>query len=774
MRSFGQLWPTLKRLLAYGSPWRKPLSVAVMMLWIAAAAEVSGPLLISYFIDNMVARHHLPLGKVAGLAAAYVGLQFLAAGLHYAQSLLFNRAAVGVVQSLRTDVMDAALRQPLSAFDTQPVGQLISRVTNDTEVIRDLYVTVVATVLRSAALIGAMLVAMFSLDWRMALVAILIFPAVLTVMIIYQRYSTPIVRRVRAYLADINDGFNEIINGMSVIQQFRQQARFGERMGEASRSHYMARMQTLRLDGFLLRPLLSLFSALILCGLLMLFSFTSAGTIEVGVLYAFISYLSRLNEPLIELTTQQSMLQQAVVAGERVFELMDRPRQRYGSDDRPLQSGAIDIDHLSFAYRDDNLVLQDITLSVPSRSFVALVGHTGSGKSTLASLLMGYYPLTQGEIRLDGREISSLNHRVLRQGVAMVQQDPVVMADTFLANVTLGRDVSEAQVWQALETVQLADLARGLSDGLHTHLGEQGNTLSVGQKQLLALAERIRFSAVLIFVVVWFTLSYIPIAHMVWGGGLLAAHGALDFAGGTVVHINAAIAGLVGAYLIGKRVGFGKEAFKPHNLPMVFTGTAILYIGWFGFNAGSAGSANEIAALAFVNTVVATAAAILGWIIGEWTLRGKPSLLGACSGAIAGLVGVTPACGYVGVGGALVIGVIAGLAGLWGVTMLKRLLRVDDPCDVFGVHGVCGIVGCILTGVFAASSLGGVGFVDGVTMGHQVMVQLESIAITVVWSGVVAFVGYKLADILVGLRVPEEQEREGLDVNSHGENAYNA
>ncbi|ASG84687.1 ammonium transporter AmtB [Salmonella enterica subsp. diarizonae] len=309
----------------------------------------------------------------------------------------------------------------------------------------------------------------------------------------------------------------------------------------------------------------------------------------------------------------------------------------------------------------------------------------------------------------------------------------------------------------------------------YIHVAFQGSFACITVGLIVgALAERIRFSAVLIFVVVWFTLSYIPIAHMVWGGGLLAAHGALDFAGGTVVHINAAIAGLVGAYLIGKRVGFGKEAFKPHNLPMVFTGTAILYIGWFGFNAGSASSANEIAALAFVNTVVATAAAILGWIIGEWTLRGKPSLLGACSGAIAGLVGVTPACGYVGVGGALVIGVIAGLAGLWGVTMLKRLLRVDDPCDVFGVHGVCGIVGCILTGVFAASSLGGVGFVDGVTMGHQVMVQLESIAITVAWSGVVAFVGYKLADILVGLRVPEEQEREGLDVNSHGENAYNA
>ena len=488
MRKFGQMWPTLKRLLAYGSPWRKPLSIAVLLLWIAAIAEVTGPLLISYFIDNMVAKSYLPLGLVAGLGVAYVGLQLTAAGLHYAQSLLFNRAAVGVVQQLRTDVMDAALRQPLSEFDTQPVGQVISRVTNDTEVIRDLYVTVVATVLRSAALIGAMLVAMFSLDWRMALVAIAIFPAVLIVMVIYQRYSTPIVRRVRAYLADINDGFNEVINGMSVIQQFRQQARFGERMGEASRSHYMARMQTLRLDGFLLRPLLSLFSALVLCGLLMLFGLTTRGTIEVGVLYAFISYLGRLNEPLIELTTQQSMLQQAVVAGERVFELMDRPRQTYGDDERPLESGSIAFDHVSFAYRDDQLVLQDINLEVPSRGFVALVGHTGSGKSTLASLLMGYYPLTQGEIRLDGRPLSALSHNALRKGVAIVQQDPVVLADTFYANVTLGRPFTPEQVWEVLETVQLADLARGLSEGINTRLGEQGNNLSVGQKQLLALA----------------------------------------------------------------------------------------------------------------------------------------------------------------------------------------------------------------------------------------------------------------------------------------------
>ncbi len=483
-----RMWPTLKRLLSYGSPWRKSLSLAVLMLWIAAAAEVTGPVLVSYFIDNLVAKHQMPWGTVAGLVVSFILLQLLAAALHYWQALLFNRAAIGVVQRLRTDAMNAALRQPLGAFDTQPVGQIISRVTNDTEVVRDLYVTVVATVLRSAALVGAMMVAMFSLDWRMALVAMLIFPMVLIVMLIYQRYSTPIARRVRSYLADINNGFNEVISGMSVIQQFRQQARFGERMLEASRSHYLARMETLRLDGFLLRPLLSLFSALILCGLLLLFSFSVPGVFEVGVLYAFITYLGRLNEPLIELTTQQSMLQQAVVAGERIFELMDAPQQHYGHDDRPLQSGRITLENLSFAYRDDREVLSNIDLDVPSRGFVALVGHTGSGKSTLANLLMGYYPATRGEVRLDDRPLNQYSHEALRRGIAMVQQDPVVLADTLLANVRLGRDISEEAVWSVLEQVQLAPLARALPDGIHTRLGEQGNNLSVGQKQLLALA----------------------------------------------------------------------------------------------------------------------------------------------------------------------------------------------------------------------------------------------------------------------------------------------
>ncbi|XHX67397.1 ammonium transporter AmtB [Photorhabdus akhurstii] len=306
------------------------------------------------------------------------------------------------------------------------------------------------------------------------------------------------------------------------------------------------------------------------------------------------------------------------------------------------------------------------------------------------------------------------------------------------------------------------------------HVAFQGSFACITVALIVgALGERIRFSALLIFSVLWLTFSYLPMAHMVWGGGVLSQDGALDFAGGTVVHVNAAVAGLVGAYLLGKRTGFGKEAFKPHNLPMVFTGTAVLYIGWFGFNAGSANAANEIAALAFLNTIVATAAAILSWVFAEWFFRNKPSLLGACSGCIAGLVGITPAAGMVGVGGALIIGLIAGFTGLWGVVALKRWLRVDDVCDVFGIHGVCGIVGCLLTGVFTAKSLGGTGHAEGITMLEQVGIQAFSILVCVVWSVIVAFVAFKIAELLVGLRVTVEVEREGLDINSHGESAYN-
>lgn len=323
-----------------------------------------------------------------------------------------------------------------------------------------------------------------------------------------------------------------------------------------------------------------------------------------------------------------------------------------------------------------------------------------------------------------------------------------------------------------LNNVSLDSLSGSINQ--YVHIAFQGSFAVITVVLIVgALGERVRFSALLIFTVIWFTFSYIPIAHMVWGeGGWLIDDGALDFAGGTVVHINAAIAALVGAYLLGKRRDSQHTALKPHNLPMVFTGTAVLYIGWFGFNAGSAGSANAIAALAFLNTVIATAGAVLSWTASEWITRGKPSMLGSCSGCIAGLVAITPAAGTVGVMGALFIGVMGGIIGLWGVVVLKRWLKADDVCDVFGIHGTCGIAGCLLTGVFTASFLGGVGYSDGMTLSKQVLIQLMSVVITVIWSGVVAYISFKIADKLVGLRVSEEEEHDGLDLTTHGERAY--
>ena len=290
-----------------------------------------------------------------------------------------------------------------------------------------------------------------------------------------------------------------------------------------------------------------------------------------------------------------------------------------------------------------------------------------------------------------------------------------------------------------------------------------------------SFAERIKIAAVLICAVLWFTFSYSPMAHMVWGGGLLGKDGALDFAGGTVVHINAGIAGLVGAYMVGKRIGFGKEALTPHSLTLTMVGASLLWVGWFGFNAGSAGAANGVAGLAFINTILATGAATLSWLAGEALHKGKASMLGAASGAVAGLVAVTPAAGFVGPMGSIVLGLIAGVVCLWGVGGLKKMLGADDAFDVFGVHGLGGIIGAILTAVFASQSLGGTGGLtpDTFAMGAQLWIQVKSVLLTIVWSGVVSFVAYKIADLLVGLRVPEEAEREGLDITSHGETAYN-
>ncbi|WP_296754774.1 ammonium transporter [Thiobacillus sp.] len=288
------------------------------------------------------------------------------------------------------------------------------------------------------------------------------------------------------------------------------------------------------------------------------------------------------------------------------------------------------------------------------------------------------------------------------------------------------------------------------------------------------LAERVKFSSLLVFSVLWFTFAYLPIAHMVWAtGGYLFEAGDLDFAGGTVVHINSGVAALVGALVLGKRIGYGRDAMPPHSLPMTMIGASLLWVGWFGFNAGSNLEATGGAALAFINTILAPAAAALAWMFAEWMLRGKPSMLGLASGIVAGLVVITPAAGLVGPMGAIILGAIGGVACLWGVTGLKKALGYDESLDVFGIHGIGGIIGAIGTGVFVSPALGGVG-VDDYSMAGQVVTQATGVLLTIVWSGVVSFVAFKLIDMTMGLRVSEEQEREGLDTASHGERAYNA
>jgi Amt family ammonium transporter len=314
-----------------------------------------------------------------------------------------------------------------------------------------------------------------------------------------------------------------------------------------------------------------------------------------------------------------------------------------------------------------------------------------------------------------------------------------------------------------------------------------------------SLVERLKFSASLLFIVIWFTFSYCPVAHMVWfwagpdaysspeaadaankTAGLIWGWGALDFAGGTVVHINAGVAGLVGAFVLGKRIGFGREAMTPHNLTLTMVGAAFLWFGWFGFNAGSALEANASASLAFINTYLATACAVLSWTFAEWFIKGKPSMLGAASGAVAGLVAITPAAGNVGIPGAFAIGLLAGIVCLWGVTGLKKLLKADDSLDVFGVHALGGILGALLTGVFNSPALGGPGLVtDWVTVtvgypgiGTQLLVQAQAVAVVILWTATVALVAFWIVKLLIGLRVSEEVEREGLDTNEHGERAY--
>ncbi|CAH1540319.1 ABC transporter family protein MdlB [Vibrio rotiferianus] len=479
---------TFKRLLSYPLQQPKPMIKGLLLLFIAALANAGGPWLIQYFIDEHITKGDYTKEILITLAAGYIGLQVIAATFAYFQSLQFSIVATNIIKTIRKQTFSGVIKQPLSAFDYTPAGKLVSRITNDTESLQQFYELLIATVVKNVVMILVMLGVMFYMSWKLTLVVLILLPIVVGFMYLFKKLSTENYRNMRDLLTDINANLSESIQGMSVIQLMQQEERFNKQFNELTANHLVASKKVIRLNGFLLRPLMDLLAGLALLSLVAIFGFNGIEMIGVGVLYAFISYLGRVTEPLIEMTQQLALLQQALVSSERVFELMDAQEQSYGDDHKPLQTGAIELSNLTFSYDGKQDVLKDISLQAAHQDFIALVGHTGSGKSTLASLLMGFYPTNSGELLIDGRPLKSLGKDVLRKDVAMVQQDPHILPASVRENISLGRAVEDELIWDALEKVGLSEQIRRYPNGLDTTLGQGETNLSAGQKQLLALA----------------------------------------------------------------------------------------------------------------------------------------------------------------------------------------------------------------------------------------------------------------------------------------------
>ncbi len=480
----------LKRLLAYALLDRPLVRQAVFALLVATAAEVAGPILIKIFIDEHLRPAYWAVGPIALLAAAYLVLQLLAAWGDYRQSVRFNAIAVRAVQTLRERVFDRVVSLPLSFFDRTPTGNLVSRITNDTEAVKDLYINVLGTYVRNLVRVTGIFIAMALLDWRLMLVCFAFLPFVAALMILYRRLSTPRFQRVRTLLSAINTALHESIQGMKTIQLMNQQARFQRQFAQTADDHVRAKLRNLKLDAVLLRALIDLLRMLTLAGLLFVFGYQSLSTpVEVGVIYAFINYLGRFAEPVIEMTQRLNLLQQAVVSGQRVFDLIDMEVQPYPErNDAVITRGEVAFHNVTFSYDGKRDVLRNISFTIPAGTFYGIVGHTGSGKSTLANLLMRFYDPQQGRVTIDGHDLREVPAAQLHAKIGVVQQDPHIVSGTIAANIALGRDLDVREIVFAAKQAGLHDFVSSLPAGYDTLLDERGRNLSAGQRQLLSLA----------------------------------------------------------------------------------------------------------------------------------------------------------------------------------------------------------------------------------------------------------------------------------------------
>ncbi|MDC8758972.1 ABC transporter ATP-binding protein [Janthinobacterium fluminis] len=474
-------------------PDRRHLLWAVLWLIIAAALEVAGPILGKALIDEHLLPRHLDWNRMALLLGGCLLSGWIASGLRYLQLLRLSGLAMRSVQRLRETVYDHVLRLPMAFFDRAIVGQLVGRVTNDTEAVKSLYVQVLFVMLDNSIVLVGTACAMAWLDWRLMLIVLALVPAVLAIVFLYQRRSAPAVTRARALRSDINGQVAESIGGMSVLQANNAGARFGTRFGATNEAHYVARMDELRANAWLLRPALDMLNIMLLAAVIFSFGQRQMDALEVGVLYAFINYIARVIEPLIQITMQFSQLQQSVVASARVAALLDEPgapRHAAGAAAPAADAAApaVAITALSFAYDGTRKVLHNLSLEIPQGAFFGIVGHTGSGKSTLLSLLLRFYPASQGGIAIHGVPLDAIDNERFRADVGLVPQEPFLLAASARENIDMGRGYSQARIEAAARAAHAHDFIMALEDGYDSALGEGGSRLSSGQKQLLAIA----------------------------------------------------------------------------------------------------------------------------------------------------------------------------------------------------------------------------------------------------------------------------------------------
>ncbi|MFP2769346.1 ABC transporter transmembrane domain-containing protein [Oceanisphaera sp. KMM 10153] len=468
----------------------KPLLIRVLLLLLlATVADVTGPLLAKVFIDDYLLAGHLPVWPVAGLALGYILTQLAAAWFRYRQTLRFTDMALAAVLDIRKRVFAHVQQLPMAFFDKAMTGQLVSRITNDTEAIKDLYVQFLSVVLTNVVLLVGIITAMALLNVQLMLVALLLIPTVVGVIYLYQKLSGAAVADSRQLRSDINGTLGESISGMAVLQACGLQQDSAERFERLNRHYYRARMRTINIGAALLRPAIDLLSVLVLLGILKVFGWQQVnGVAEVGVLYAFLNFMGRFTEPLAEITQRFNLYQQAMVAGDRVHQLMQQPRQHYGKTSDTIHRGALSFNRVDFGYRPDQPVFEQLSLDIPAGAFIGVVGHTGSGKSTLLNLLLNFYPVDAGDICIDGRPLTGYSQDALRQGIGLIPQEPFILAGSIYDNIDMGRTLPREQIATAARQAHLLETINGLELGFDTLLGERGSRLSTGQRQQLVIA----------------------------------------------------------------------------------------------------------------------------------------------------------------------------------------------------------------------------------------------------------------------------------------------